>query len=359
MKTQISYSIVLLYILIVSSFRYSALNPDTANNKGTKEVEKKKIFNPDFDQKPSTENLFSDSSGTPGLRAHHALVYDENKKCIILTAGSTPLNGGSDYIVYDDVWSFKGKKWIPNQNTGDKRSSIRLAYDTKRKKIYSFGGYSPDSSFCDLRVLDNGQWNIISRLPPMRASECGFVYDIKRDKLIVFGGSSTRGQVNKETWEWNGTIWKKFNGDNPPGRQAFAMVYDSKRNKTILYGGMGTSPDETFEDTWEYNGSSWTLVNEKGPGPLHGMGFTYDSKRGQFILFSGMSKSGRNRSTWAFNGSVWNRLSEQGPPARAMGYMAYDKKRDRVVMFGGRITWPNDVNDTWEWDGTSWTEIKY
>ena len=37
----------------------------------------------------------------------------------------------------------------------------------------------------------------------------------------------------------------------------------------------------------------------------------------------------------------------------------YDKERKKVVMFGGRFGWPNDANDTWEWDGTQWKEIKF
>ena len=30
--------------------------------------------------------------------------------------------------------------------------------------------------------------------------------------------------------------------------------------------------------------------------------------------------------------------------------------RERVVLFGGRLGWPNDANDTWEWDGSAWAE---
>jgi len=41
-----------------------------------------------------------------------------------------------------------------------------------------------------------------------------------------------------------------------------------------------------------------------------------------------------------------------------MGYMAYDKYRDRVVLFGGCLGWPNGANDSWEWDGKRWKEIK-
>ena len=50
----------------------------------------------------------------------------------------------------------------------------------------------------------------------------------------------------------------------------------------------------------------------------------------------------------------------QTPPARTQHVMAYDAGRQRVVMFGGvAIQQPNNqsklVNDTWEWDGVSWT----
>jgi hypothetical protein len=38
--------------------------------------------------------------------------------------------------------------------------------------------------------------------------------------------------------------------------------------------------------------------------------------------------------------------------------MAYDKESDKIILFGGRIKWPTDANDTWEWDGIQWKEIK-
>jgi len=36
-----------------------------------------------------------------------------------------------------------------------------------------------------------------------------------------------------------------------------------------------------------------------------------------------------------------------------------DKHRKKLIMFGGRLGWPNDINDTWEWDGSKWIEIKF
>jgi dienelactone hydrolase len=293
----------------------------------------------------------------PHRRAHHELVYDEVNNTVIMTAGSTPLNGGNSFEVFNDIWSFDGKAWKLSGTAGDKRSGIRMAYDTRRNKLFSFGGWSNGNSLAELRVFENGDWKILSNIPEMKASEPGFVYDAQRDRLIAFGGSAAMGVVNNITWEWDGDSWEKFKGAGPEGRQAFAMIYDSKRKKTVLYGGMGTSLEKSFGDTWEFDGKQWMLISGNGPGPRRSLGYTYDSKRGVTIIFGGNMNKMLN-DTWSWDGREWKKLSDAGPPARAMGYMGYDKNRDKVVMFGGRLGWPNDANDTWEWDGKEWKEIK-
>ena len=37
--------------------------------------------------------------------------------------------------------------------------------------------------------------------------------------------------------------------------------------------------------------------------------------------------------------------------------MAYDSARERIVLFGGRTDRSGDLNDTWEWDGRTWTRV--
>ena len=307
---------------------------------------------------PKQDDLKTDS--LPPKRAHHGLIYDEANKNILMTSGSTPLNGGQSFKFYNDIWKFNNAQWSQVTTTGDERSGIRLAYDSKRNRIFSYGGFNGSSSLSDLRILDGNEWKLLSNAPEMKTAESGFVYDINRDKLIAFGGSASRGQVNNTTWEWDGSTWTKFNGSGPEGRQAFVMVYDSKRMRTVLYGGMGTSPGQVFGDTWEFDGKIWTKITDTGPGPRTGAGYTYDSNRGLLILFGGDDASGTTHNdTWGWNGVVWTKLSDAGPTARVMGNLAYDKDRDKIVLFGGRPSWPNDVNDTWEWDGTQWTEVKF
>jgi hypothetical protein len=304
-------------------------------------------------------SLCAQENLSPPLRAHHSLIYDETTKTVLLTGGSTPLNGGSSFKVYNDVWSFNGNKWILKGNAGDERSSMALAYDTKRKIFYSFGGYTNDGPRSEFRIFENNDWKDLPEIPGVIAGEPGLVYDSQRDRLITFGGSSGPGKINSDTWEWDGKEWKKFEGKSPDGRQSFAMVYDESRKKTILYGGVGATRETMYDETWEYDGKSWQKIPVTGPGPRVSSGYAYDSDKKILILFGGMTKNGFVNDTWSYNGKEWKKLSSEGPRSRAMGYMAYDKERKKVVMFGGRLGWPNDANDTWEWDGSQWKEINF
>ncbi len=65
------------------------------------------------------------------------------------------------------------------------------------------------------------------------------------------------------------------------------------------------------------------------------------------IIFGGSGDQGFLNDTWSWNGSSWTLLATTGPAPRSMGHLAYDRKRDRVVLFGGRKGWPDgDLDDT-------------
>ena len=51
--------------------------------------------------------------------------------------------------------------------------------------------------------------------------------------------------------------------------------------------------------------------------------------------------------------------SNNMPPARFGNGIAYDAAREQVVLFGGGVTCcsGNYFNDTWVWDGTTWTQV--
>jgi hypothetical protein len=301
-------------------------------------------------------------SADPARRAHHSLAYDDVRERVILTGGSTPHDGGSRFEFFNDLWEFDGAKWTQRASSGDKLSGVALAFDTRRGRLLSFGGYQ-GRSVGSVRLLEGDSWRALGDHPEIAAAEPGLVYDATRDRFVAFGGSAGMGRAHGDTWEFDGSAWAKVATTGPAARQAHAMVFDSKRNRTVLFGGMGSSsaPGQRpplLGDTWELDGKSWKQIPLEGPSPRNSPGVAYDSRRGRVILFGGSDSTGFKGDTWAYDGTAWTKLADNGPEPRVMGYLAYDRKRDRIVLFGGRKGWPDgDLNDTWEFDGTSWRKV--
>jgi hypothetical protein len=79
----------------------------------------------------------------------------------------------------------------------------------------------------------------------------------------------------------------------------------------------------------------------------------YDSSRNRVVIFGGsMSGGGADFSdTWEWDGSTWSNHSQfVGPRPSGGAAMAYDSARRVSVLFVGQTP------DTWEWDGTTWTQ---
>lgn len=301
--------------------------------------------------------------GTPPARAHHALAYDPVARHVLLTAGSTPRDSGHRFEFFDDLWAFDGARWSVLPASGERVSGVRLAFDTRRARMLSWGGFDGSQPRGDLRVLEGGRWRTLGTHETVRAAEPGFAYDSRRDRLVAFGGSGARGQSPPaDTWEHDGARWTRADVSSPPPRQAHVMVFDERRGRVVVFGGMGDgAPGEQpprLGDTWEYDGARWTRRDTAGPSPRLAPGAAYDSRRGVVILFGGAGADGFLGDTWSWDGTTWTRLAQAGPSPRAMAAMAYDAARDRIVLFGGRRGYPNgDLGDTWEWDGGSWRQV--
>src|SRR2546421_3827106 len=142
----------------------------------------------------------------------------------------------------------------------------------------------------------------------------------------------------------------------PASRSYFAMAYDSTSARTVMFGGQlanGTSTNET----WEWDGSNWTLKQPAtSPSARNGETMVYDSIRHVTVLFGGTI----GNDTWEWDGVNWTlRNSTHTPPGRSFAAMAFDSARGKTVLFGGQ-GYPGGTfaqfGDTWEWDGTDWTQ---
>jgi hypothetical protein len=302
----------------------------------------------------------------PHKRAHHALVYDAQRQRVLLTGGNSPIAGGESPASFNDLWAFNGMRWEALPSSGAQVWGIRLAFDSRRRRVVSFGGISNRQAIPDVRVLENDVWTTLGRHGDMPAAEAGFVYDSRRDWFVAFGGTKGDGSAYGDTWVFAGSTWARVATASPPSRQSHAMVFDERRGRTVIFGGTGPygpdQPPPRLGDLWEFDGRRWRPREfATGPGARTSPGAVYDSTRGVTIIFGGVDGSGFLGDLWAWNGAEWRKLagaSSAGPPPRATGQLAYDQRRDRVVLFGGRNGWPNgDLNDTWEWDGATWRRV--
>ncbi len=210
-------------------------------------------------------------------------------------------------------------------------------------------------------VFDKGDGAWTERNPATAPSirlGTAMVFDMDRNVALLFGGDGTTRL--DDTWEWDGTDWMDVTpaSGNPPGRGRLALTYDSSRQRVVLFGGID---GVFFDDTWEWDGAAWTDVTpvsgNPSPRALHAM--AYDPANGVTVLFGGLGTSSTHfDDTWEWDGSSWTDVTPTGtsPSARRGHAMAYDPIRDVAVMFGGAVG-GSLFADTWEWDGSSWTEI--
>jgi hypothetical protein len=165
-------------------------------------------------------------------------------------------------------------------------------------------------------------------------------------------------------------------GATPQARGWHAMTYDAGRGRVVLFGG-SVEPRETCDvagthicsDTWEWDGYAWADVSPAtSPPGRSGHAMAYDAARGRVVLFGGRGhsrgacgSSGTScADTWEWDGTTWSeRTPAAGPSARSDTALTYDAVRGRIVLFGGGVFdgfSPIRYRDTWEWDGKAWTE---
>ncbi|MEM4337114.1 MAG: kelch repeat-containing protein [Candidatus Woesearchaeota archaeon] len=87
----------------------------------------------------------------------------------------------------------------------------------------------------------------------------------------------------------------------------------------------------------------------------------FDSKRDVVVLFGGSSEEGIVNDTWEYDGSSWTDVTSSvgsSPAKRQEHAMAFDSSRNVTVLFGGMTEiLGTHFNDTWEYDGSSWEQI--
>lgn len=141
--------------------------------------------------------------------------------------------------------------------------------DVHRNKIVLFGGYIRGRGNAnDMWEWDGEKWDSIPQpdMKPSARSNMYMVYDIKRKKVVLYGGSVNENNKFKaldEVWEWDGKLWKKINYQKGPGEnEMYGMIYHERLKKTIVYGGRSGNPLKTKDEMWTWDGKKWEMIKQ-------------------------------------------------------------------------------------------------
>lgn len=199
--------------------------------------------------------------------------------------------------------------------------------------------------------------NLSTLPPPHRGSS--LVFDKKRRQTVFVASGAT--------WLWNGQAWSKVQGQNiPSARSTTHLAYDTTEC-VLLFGGIGVD-GTPLNDLWRWDGVRWTEQHPATrPSPVGGAGIACHAINRQVILFGGITgfdgQNGSNRvgtlsnDTWIWDGNTWTEQPTSGaPPARIGGQMVYDEAHAQTLLFGG-IGSTGYLNDTWIWNGTAWNQL--
>jgi hypothetical protein len=99
------------------------------------------------------------------------------------------------------------------------------------------------------------------------------------------------------------------------------------------------------------------LDSNRVPPARAGAALAYDVARQVLVLFGGSTPQVGFADTWEYDGTGWTQIQAPTTPSARSGHaMVYDESRHVVVLFGGFIANAvGQLGDTWEYDGATWT----
>lgn len=169
--------------------------------------------------------------------------------------------------------------------------------------------------------------------------------------LLALGAVSLLPQIlSAQSW------YQATTANDPGDSRDAAMAFCNTANHVVLFGGFPLR-----NDTWTYDGADWThAAPSTVPPGRRECAMATDFARGVVVMFGGRGSSGALADTWEWNGTDWQNVTPAAsPPGRIGHVMAWDALRNVTVLFGGAVDpfLPPALTDTWEWNGTTWTQV--
>lgn len=312
-----------------------------------------------------------ETQNTPPARRSHAMAYDPDNKVVIVFGG---YGNGSHW---GDTWTLdlENKAWtsMKPENSPSARAATTMVHDPIGKRMFLFGGFAEGHS-----IVSNDTWtysyatNAWTELRPKdvpseRASY-GMAYDSKRHEIALFGGFTERGYFD-DMWFYDieENSWRELPsaGDIPSPRGAMGFVYDIRNDVYVMFGGF--SDRGFFSDTWIFDSktSAWERREPSDSPPPIRTRMVYDNSTGRAIFFGGDTISLESEEgapepysgVWEYDFAAdqWSEIeASNAPPARALNGIVLEPEGRALVIFGGTDTLIDEANflghefrDTW------------
>ena len=276
----------------------------------------------------------------PSARDATAIAYDAER-------GGVMVFGGRDAAsaLLGDLWTWTGARWeevMPSVPAPSPREKHAMVFDAARGELLVIGGRTDAGRTGETWAWNGSSWRNAGAMPPHE--QLAVAYDAKRNRVVAFGGIALGfdgfDHHVAETWQWDGATWTEIAiGSGPPARRNHAMVYDAKRQRIVMFG--GTSEYQSYNDVWELDGATWQQRNATVVPPKrseHAM--AYDANRGRTVIMGGISPAVDGSvplgDTWEWDGTNWTPIATFATPSRRAGRVAaYHAGSARIVVVGG------------------------
>jgi hypothetical protein len=352
------------------------------------------------------------ATNVPDARSGAAMAYDSDHAKIIMFGG----RAGSGYNL-EDTWEWDPTTgaWT-DVSAGTRppaRSQHAMVYEKSSGKVLLFGGGRSDTKSVDgtgisLSFDDTWEYDPVAKTwaqrtvtaAPSKRNDSAMVWDATRKKAVLFGGmmidiAGATGVPKQDTWEWDpaaGTWTERTaGGAKPTQRYGHSMAFDGTRNKVLLFGGLDMGTGMAKSDVWEWDPTSgaWSqrMTGTESDAPTGRLfaSMVSDDARDRMLVVAGATANGisgtggkyypdagmlldlrwtpmPSREVWELDPvkpAFTNRTPPLGAPSlRYNQAMAFNPSTGKTCVFGGSDSWSGQMlNDYWEWDGTTWTQV--
>lgn len=236
----------------------------------------------------------------PSMRCDNAMAFDAARNLSVSFGGFTQ-------NVHSDTWLFDGTAWTPAAGGPPGRADAGIAFDAARGLTVMLGGLGSGGVLNDMWSWDGSAWTPVAVALPPRRWIHRMAYDSARQRVVTFGGFAPGGVVLGDTWEWDGSSWQQRTPSvAPSARFGYGLAYDSHGQVTVLFGGQTSSSFGVgvLGDTWEWNGSDWRQRDVSGPAPRSFCKMVYDESRRRMVLFGGHNGTQFLNDTWELAGDL-------------------------------------------------------